>query len=68
MEQIESGLWNVMETATYLRVSEDTVYNLSKPEAGAKRLPVIYIGKSRRFRKADLDRFIEDQVESARTR
>jgi len=53
-------LLTVNEAAAYLSVSRRQMYVLSA-EAGAGRdgLPVVTVGRSRRFRVRDLDAFVE---------
>jgi excisionase family DNA binding protein len=57
------ALLSVKDTAIYLGVSRSTVYKLSAQcGTGPAALPVVYIGRKRLFRVADLDRLIERSV------
>ncbi len=49
-----TGLVNVREAALYLSISACRVYELSNLGA----LPAVKIGKSKRFRLADLEQFV----------
>mgnify|MGYP000853817976 FL=1 len=61
-EQIgHAGLMTVRETAAFLQVGECTVYQM----AGLGQLPSVKIGKSRRFRLADVEAFINQNVQAA---
>lgn len=51
----------VREVAAYLRMSEAKVYRLVKE----RRLPVVRIGKSWRFRKDLLDEWLSQRTESS---
>ncbi len=55
------GLLSVEETAQYLGIKKSTVYQMSMRRA----IPVVKVGRLVRFRKADLDAFIESNVKSA---
>ncbi|MGN5534924.1 methylation-associated defense system helix-turn-helix domain-containing protein MAD1 [Acinetobacter sp. Lyrl_1] len=45
------------EVAAYLKVTERTIYRL----AGAKKIPAFKVGGSWRFRKTDIDDWINSQ-------
>ena len=45
------------EVAAYLKVTERTIYRL----AGAKKIPTFKVGGSWRFRKTDIDDWINSQ-------
>jgi excisionase family DNA binding protein len=51
----------VREVAEYLRMSEAKVYRLAKE----RRLPVVRIGKTWRFRKDLLDKWLSQSTESS---
>ena len=53
------GIMTVQEVAEYLRMSEAKVYRLVKE----RRIPVIRIGKTWRFRKDLLDRWLSECAE-----
>jgi excisionase family DNA binding protein len=55
--RIESPLLSVPETATYLGMSKDWVYERLKA-----LIPHVKIGGSLRFRKEDVDRYIASQT------
>jgi len=45
----------LVEVAAYLRLSKDTVYRM----ASARKLPASKVGSQWRFRKAEVDRWLE---------
>ncbi len=51
----------VEEAGNYLKVSSRTIYNLAKKGA----LPVVRVGESLRFRKADIDRELQTKQPAA---
>lgn len=60
-EQIShAGLMTVREASAFLQIGECTVYQL----AGLGQLPSVKIGKSRRFRLADIEAFIDSNVQA----
>lgn len=54
--EIIGGLMNVTQTAEYLGVPVSTIYNLSMKA----KIPHSHIGKLLRFRKADIDVWLEN--------
>lgn len=54
-----SVIWTVHDVALYLRMSESKVYRLVKE----KRIPVIRLGKTWRFRKDLLDKWLSQSAE-----
>lgn len=54
-------LWKIDEVAAYLRVSAQTVRNRMEDSA----LPFEKIGHALRFRREDIDRWIEEQQAEA---
>jgi excisionase family DNA binding protein len=54
-------IMTVREVAEYLRISEAKVYRLAKE----RRIPVVRIGKTWRFRKDLLDEWISQCMESS---
>lgn len=55
---------NVRETAEYLNLSPSTIYHL----VIQKKMPFIKLGKSLRFRKPDLDAWIQTKSQIPRSR
>lgn len=56
---LQSAILTVKEVSEYLRISEAKVYRLVKVGA----LPVVRIGKTWRFRKDLLDRWLQESSE-----
>jgi excisionase family DNA binding protein len=54
-------IWTVHDVAVYLRMSEAKVYRLVKE----KRIPVVRIGKTWRFRKDLLDNWLSQSAEAS---
>jgi excisionase family DNA binding protein len=64
-----SEILTVAEVAAWLRISKRQVYELAKPrtltgEIRKHPIPVLRIGASVRFRKCDIDRWLQQLVES----
>jgi excisionase family DNA binding protein len=57
----ELGILTVHEVAEYLRISEAKVYRLVKQH----RIPVVRIGRTWRFRKDLLDKWLIESAESS---
>ena len=55
--QEESGILTIKDVAGYLKVNERTIYRL----AAAKKLPAFKVGTAWRFKKADIEAWIESQ-------
>ena len=53
-----SGLMDVKEAASYLKVRVSSIYQLTFK----KKIPFVKIGRRNRFRKSDLDNFINKNV------
>jgi excisionase family DNA binding protein len=51
------GVLTLAEVAAYLKVTERTIYRL----AGAKKIPAFKVGGVWRFRKGDIDAWINSQ-------
>ena len=51
------GVLTLAEVAAYLKVTERTIYRL----AGAKKIPAFKVGGVWRFRKEDIDAWINSQ-------
>ncbi|HMN12195.1 MAG TPA: helix-turn-helix domain-containing protein [Bellilinea sp.] len=49
------------EVAAYLKVDDRTIYRL----AASKKIPAFKVGGTWRFRKADIDEWIEAQVQGS---
>lgn len=54
--EVVGGLMNVTQTAEYLGVPVSTIYNLSMKAT----IPHYHIGKSLRFKKADIDLWLSE--------
>ena len=54
----EQGLWRITEVAQYLGVPLSSVYKMTSP-TGRLRIPHVRIAGRLRFRKADIDRWLE---------
>lgn len=62
MEIIKSGngrLMDIKEAGEYLRLKVSTLYQLCMK----RKIPIVKIGRLSRFRKADLDDFIEKNLQ-----
>lgn len=59
----EDPILTIQELATYLKLTERTVYRLSQEG----KLPGFRVGSSWRFRLRDIDAWIEQQKELVRT-
>jgi excisionase family DNA binding protein len=55
---MEDEILTLKELATYLKIAERTLYRLAQEH----QLPAFKVGGSWRFRRADIDRWIEDQT------
>lgn len=53
----EDGLWDIEAVAAYLRVPVQSIYKMTAPK-GVRPIPHIRIGRSLRFRRADIDRWL----------
>jgi len=51
------GVLTLVEVAAYLKVTERTIYRL----AGAKKIPAFKVGGVWRFKKGDIDAWINSQ-------
>lgn len=51
-------LWNIDEAAAYLRLPRSAVYKMTAPKAST-RIPHVRISGRLRFRRADLDRWVD---------
>lgn len=59
-ESVPNGeVLTLKEVAAYLKVDERTIYRL----AASKKIPGFKVGGTWRFRKADIDEWIEAQVQ-----
>ena len=56
-----SGLLTVQEAAGYLKVSKDTIYHWTFKGM----LPVVKLGRLSRYRRSDLDEFINKGLKGA---
>lgn len=56
--QHENALWSIEDVATYLRVPVSAVYKMTAQRARV-RIPHVKIGSRLRFRKADIDRWLD---------
>lgn len=56
------GLWGYREVAEYLKVSPKTV----RKWASEKRLPVVKVGNRNRFRRSDIDRWLDERTEGGK--
>lgn len=54
----EDKILTIKEVAEYLRLVEKTVYRL----ASERKIPAFKVGGSWRFKKAEIDKWIEQQV------
>ena len=54
---VETDILTIREVADYLRITEKTAYRL----AGSEKLPGFKVGGSWRFRRAEIDAWIEGQ-------
>lgn len=57
-----NGLLDVAQAAEYLGLKKSSVYQLTMRKA----IPVVKVGRLVRFRKQDLDAFIERNLQEAR--
>lgn len=55
MENQENGLWDIEQLCNYLRLKKSAVYGMTM----RRELPYLKIGKRLRFRKTDIDRYLE---------
>jgi excisionase family DNA binding protein len=54
----ERGLWGIDEVARYLAIPRSSVYKMTS-EKGRERIPYLKLGGRLRFRKADIDRWLD---------
>jgi len=59
-ERMAKDILTVREVAEYLQVTERTLYRLAQEG----KIPAFKVGNSWRFRRGDLDRWIEDQTKA----
>ena len=57
----EESILTIKEVAEYLKVAEKTIYRL----AGTKKIPAFKVGGAWRFRKVDIDGWIDAQSNRA---
>ncbi|MBM4054179.1 MAG: helix-turn-helix domain-containing protein [Planctomycetes bacterium] len=55
------GLMNMNEAAAYLQIKKSTLYQMTM----RREIPCVKIGKLNRFRKIDLDNFINNNLKEA---
>ncbi len=60
-ETMSETILTIKEVADYLKVTERTLYRLAQEG----KIPAFKVGGSWRFRRDDLDRWIEDQTNTA---
>ncbi|MGR3309276.1 MAG: helix-turn-helix domain-containing protein [Candidatus Brocadiales bacterium] len=58
MEIVKNGLLDMEEAALYLNIKKSTLYQMSMRH----QIPVVKIGRLNRFRKVDLDAFINSNI------
>jgi excisionase family DNA binding protein len=56
--QPENALWSIEDVAAYLRVPVNSVYKMTAQKARTP-IPHVKIGGRLRFRKADIDRWLD---------
>lgn len=56
-----SNLMSVQETASYLGIGMSKMYEL----VGKSEIPYVLVGKVKRFRKVDLDRYLDRRSEKS---
>ncbi len=54
MNPENASLWDIPETASYLKISRDTLYRWIK----TKQMPALRVGKKWLFSKADIDSWL----------
>ena len=59
-ERMAKDILTVREVAEYLQVTERTLYRLAQEG----KIPAFKVGNSGRFRRGDLDRWIEEQTKA----
>ena len=59
---MESDILTMREVADYLRITEKTAYRL----ASERKIPGFKVGGSWRFRKGEIDEWIEEQKSSSK--
>ena len=57
-DERQSGLWNISDVASYLQIPISSVYKMTARRATV-RIPYIRIGGKLRFRRSDVDRWLE---------
>ncbi|MFO0795414.1 MAG: helix-turn-helix domain-containing protein [Candidatus Brocadiaceae bacterium] len=60
---VEGGLLDMVQTCEYLNIKKDTLYQL----CFKRRIPIVKIGRLNRFRKQDLDQWIESNMQGVNT-
>jgi len=60
-ETMSETILTIKEVADYLKVTERTLYRLAQEG----KIPAFKVGGSWRFRREDLDRWIQDQTNAA---
>jgi excisionase family DNA binding protein len=65
--RIHSTLWDAADAAAYLRISINSLYKLTARKA-AYRIPHVRLGKGLRFRRTDIDRWLDRRIVSAADR
>lgn len=58
---LDDRLLTVKEAAAYLGYAEGTIYN----KVGAETIPFVRLGRTVRFRRSELDRWIDEQTSEA---
>jgi excisionase family DNA binding protein len=60
----EQSLWKISDVAQYLGIPPNSVYKMTGPKS-ALRMPHIRIAGKVRFRKADIDQWLNQHIVSA---
>jgi excisionase family DNA binding protein len=63
MKPMPTEVMTISDVATFLKVNEKTIYRLVK----AGRIPAFKVAGAWRFKKADIDEWIEEQKPAAQT-
>lgn len=58
MEPVEKRLWTIEEVSRYLGIPTSSVYKMTARGA-RERIPYLKLGGRLRFRKADIDRWLD---------
>jgi predicted DNA-binding transcriptional regulator AlpA len=59
MNQNDERLWDVADVAAYLQMPIAAIYKMTSRKTRGLRIPTIHLGGKLRFRRSDIDRWLD---------